>query len=121
MLIRHCYTFCFCERTFGLSAEFQHPTHFVPLHAVYKYLYDIASYQVFHCALLMTLRIVHPVHPHNAALAGPYVPVRVTRGALARPSGSGRTSVHLCATSLQNLVVQQDFYFPLGVPLERSC
>ena len=33
---------------------------------------------------------------------------------------SGRTSVHLCTASLQNLAVQQDFYFPLGVPLERS-
>ena len=34
---------------------------------------------------------------------------------------SGRTSVHLCTRSLQNLAVQQDFYFPLGVLLERSC
>ena len=34
---------------------------------------------------------------------------------------SGRTSVHLCTASLQNLAVQQDFYSILGVPLERSC
>ena len=34
---------------------------------------------------------------------------------------SGRTSVHICTASLQNLPVQQDFYSPLGVPLERSC
>ena len=34
---------------------------------------------------------------------------------------SGRTSVHLCTVSLQNLTVQQDFYSPLGVPLERCC
>ena len=29
--------------------------------------------------------------------------------------------VHLCIASLQNLTVQQDFYSPLSVPLERSC
>ena len=34
---------------------------------------------------------------------------------------SGRTSVHLCTASLQNLAVQQDFYSLLVVPLERSC
>ena len=39
-----------------------------------------------------------PMHQLNDALPGPYVPVRVTRGAHA-----GRTSVYLCATSLQNL------------------
>ena len=50
----------------------------------------------------------NPVHPLNGALAGPYVPVLVTCSALVAPS-------------LQNLAVQQDFYFPLGVPLERSC
>ena len=33
----------------------------------------------------------------------------------------GRTSVHLCTASLQNLAVQQDFYSLLGVPLDRSC
>ena len=32
----------------------------------------------------------------------------------------GRTSVHLCTASLQNLAVQQDFYSILGVPLEQS-
>ena len=58
----------------------------------------------------------NPVHPLNGALPGPYVPARVT------PSRcSGRTSVHLCTASLQNLAVQQDFYSFLGVPLERSC
>ena len=34
----------------------------------------------------------------HGALPGPYVPVRVTRGA-----------VHLCTASLQNLAVQRDF------------
>ena len=34
---------------------------------------------------------------------------------------SGRTSVHLCASSLQNLTVPQDLYSPHSVPLERSC
>ena len=34
---------------------------------------------------------------------------------------SGRTSVHLCTASLQNLAVRQDLYSLLGVPLERSC
>ena len=56
----------------------------------------------------------NPVHPLNGALPGPYVPVRVTRGALV-------ALVHLCTTSLQNLAVQQDFHFLLCVPLERSC
>ena len=32
-----------------------------------------------------------------------------------------RTSVHLCASSLQNLAIPQDFCSPLSVPLERSC
>ena len=34
---------------------------------------------------------------------------------------SGRTSVYLCASLLQNLAAPQGFYFPLSVPLERSC
>ena len=34
---------------------------------------------------------------------------------------SGRRSVHLCAASLQNLAVPQDFYSPCSVPLEWSC
>ena len=33
----------------------------------------------------------------------------------------GRTWVHLCDTSLQNLVVPLEFCSPLSVPLERSC
>ena len=33
----------------------------------------------------------------------------------------GRTSVNLCAVSLQNLSVPQDFCSPLSVLLERSC
>ena len=52
-----------------------------------------------------------PVHPLNGALLGPYVPVRVTRGALVAYR-------YTYAASLQNLVVQQDFYSLLGVPLE---
>ena len=46
-----------------------------------------------------------PVHHLNGALPGPYVPARVTRGALVA----------------HRYAVQQDFYFLLGVPLERSC
>ena len=34
---------------------------------------------------------------------------------------SGRTSVNLCTSSLQNLAVQQNFYSSFGVPLERSA
>ena len=34
---------------------------------------------------------------------------------------SGRTTVHLCTASQQNLAVQQNFYSPLVVPLDRSC
>ena len=33
---------------------------------------------------------------------------------------SGRTLVHLCAASLQNLAVMQDFYSRLSVPLNRT-
>ena len=33
----------------------------------------------------------------------------------------GRTSVYLCAASLQNFAVPQDFFSLLSVPLERSC
>ena len=53
----------------------------------------------------------NPMHPLNDRLPGPYVPVRVTRG-------PGRTSVYLCATSLQNMAVPQDFCSNLSVPLE---
>ena len=46
----------------------------------------------------------NPVHPLNGALPRSYVPVKgYTRC-------SGRTSVHLCTASLQNLALQQDFY-----------
>ena len=58
----------------------------------------------------------NPVHPLNGALPGPYVPLRITRGALVAhryPYAPPR-----CRT-LQ--YVQQDFYSLLGVPLERSC
>ena len=34
---------------------------------------------------------------------------------------SGCTSVYLCAASLQNLAVSQDFSSPPSVPLGRSC
>ena len=72
-----------------------------------------------HCRSVAILCILYkircnPMHPLNGALPGPYVPARVTRG-------SGRTSVYLCAASMQNLAVSHDFYFPLNVPLERSC
>ena len=52
------------------------------------------------------------MHPVNGAIPGPYVKVRVTLGA------HGHRSVHLCTASLQNLIVQQDFHSPLGVPVE---
>ena len=54
----------------------------------------------------------NPVHPLNSILPRPYVPARVTRGALV---------AHRVTASLQNLAVQQDIYSLLGVPLERSC
>ena len=66
-------------------------------------------------AVLYKIRC-NPMHPLNGALPGPYVPVRVTRTWC-----SGCTSIYLCAASLNNLVVLQDFYSPLRVPLERSC
>ena len=53
------------------------------------------------------------MYPLNGALPGPYVPMRVTC-----TQCSGYTSVHLCTASLQNLVVQQDIYFPLCFPVE---
>ena len=65
--------------------------------------------------MLYKIRFNH-MHPLNGALLGPYVPVRITRGRC-----FGRTSVHLCANSLQNLEARQDFYTPLSVHLERSC
>ena len=58
----------------------------------------------------------NPMHPINDALPGPYVPVRVTRGALV-----AHRHAYLSATSMQNFAVPQDFYSPLSVPLERSC
>ena len=58
----------------------------------------------------------NPMNPINGALPGPYVPVRVTRGALV-----AHRYTSLCTASLQNIAVQQDFYSILGVPLERSC
>ena len=56
-----------------------------------------------------------PVHPLNGALPGPYVPARVTRGALVAHRYT------YAQPSLQNLAVQQDFYSLFSVPLERSC
>ena len=66
--------------------------------------------------LCMLYKIMcNPMNPLNDELPGPYVPVRVTRGAWSH------IGTYLCATSLQNLAVPQDFCFPLSVPLERSC
>ena len=53
------------------------------------------------------------MHPLYGALSVPYVPLRVTRGA-------DRTSVHLCASSLHNLAVSQDFYSLVNISVERS-
>ena len=54
----------------------------------------------------------NPMHPLFGALPVPYVPVRVTRGA--------RTSVHICASSLQNLAVSPDFSSLVSISVERS-
>ena len=55
-----------------------------------------------------------PMHYLNGALPRQSVPMRVTHSPLV-----ANQSVYLCATSLQNLTVEQDFYSPLSV-LERS-
>ena len=47
----------------------------------------------------------NPMHPLYGALQEPYVSLRVTRGAACE-----RTSEHLCASSLQNLAVPQNFH-----------
>ena len=52
------------------------------------------------------------MHPLNGALPGPYVPVRVTHGALVTDRYT-----YVCTAMLQNLAVQQDFYSPLSVSL----
>ena len=60
----------------------------------------------------------NPMHSLNDSLPGLYVPVRVMC-ANARGTGrmchDGRTSVHLCTASLQNLTVPQDFCLPLSL------
>ena len=53
------------------------------------------------------------MHTLHGALPVPYVPVRVTRGGCC-----DRTSVHLCASSLQNLAVLQDFCSPVSISVE---
>ena len=55
------------------------------------------------------------MHRLNAALPGPYVPVRVTRGALGPHIGTlmHRLAADPCSTA--------GLYSPLGVPLELSC
>ena len=61
-------------------------------------------------AVLCMLRC-DPMHPLCGALPVPYVPVRVTRD---------RTSVHLCASSLQILAISPDFCFLISISVERS-
>ena len=78
---------------------------------------DVFECDIAHRRSVAVLCMLHkircnPMHPLNDALPTAYVPVRVTCGF------SGRTSVYLCATSLQNLAVPQDFCSPLSVPLE---
>ena len=52
-------------------------------------------------------------------LAVQYVPVWITRGALAS-YGFGRTSVYLCSCSLQYLAVPHDFYSSFGCLLSND-
>ena len=54
-----------------------------------------------------------PMHPLYGALPVPHVPLRVTSGVV-------YTSVHLCASSLQNLAVSPDFYSHVSISVERS-
>ena len=73
--------------------------------------YDISHHQsVAVLCMLYNIRC-NLMHPLYGALPGPYVPVRVTRGALV---------AHwlICTALLQNLAVQHDFYSLFGVPLE---
>ena len=53
----------------------------------------------------------NPLHLLYGAFPVPYVPVRDTRSA---------TSAHLCASSLQNLAVEQNFYSLFSISVERS-
>ena len=58
---------------------------------------------------------MYPMHPLYGTLPVPYEPVRVTRGALV-----AHRYTYICASSLPNLAVLQDFYSPLSVSLEWS-
>ena len=77
---------------------------------------------VWHCTTSIYGSIMYAVqdqmHPLYGALPGPCVPVQVARDALVRPCN--RRTVHLCASSLQDLAVPQDFCSPGSVPLEQS-
>ena len=54
------------------------------------------------------------MHPLNDVLPGPFVPVRVNRGALV-------THRYMYVPTRSRTSVLQDFCSPLCVPLERSC
>ena len=56
----------------------------------------------------------NPMHPLNGALPGPYVPVRVTRGALV--AHRDNYAPPRCRTSQYHTI-----FIPLCVPLERPC
>ena len=56
----------------------------------------------------------NPMHPLCGALPEPYVPVCYTWCC-------DRTSVHLCASSLQKIAVPHNFYFLVSISVERSC
>ena len=77
---------------------------------------DIAHRQSVSVLCMLYKIRCNPMYPLNDAPPGQYGPVRVTRTWC-----SGRTSVYLCAASLQNLAVPQDYGCPLIVSLERSC
>ena len=65
--------------------------------------------------MMYTIRC-NPRHSLYGALPLPCVQARLTRGALV-----AHRHAYICASSLQNLTVSHDFYFPLSVSVERSC
>ena len=65
--------------------------------------------------MMYTIRC-NPRYSLYGALPLPCVQARLIRGALV-----AHRHTYICASSLQNLTVSHDFYFPLSVSVERSC